>query len=400
VNAPLLSYEEQQRDRAFVKRSNKENRRERNSFKKMDILREAMTQMSSTGQPLSTKKRWMVIDKKIVFGNGVIPSDHTGDAIIYILKNIMPRNIYHRRDEMANKMAQAITKTGVYDYPDLIMVSWNNINWVYDLNLNTEEQKLLSLISAYSLYFTSIGDVDKALDPMQWDYESINNWKYNYYKYFMVYEMGTKLTPFGMSVLPTPKLMSTISIASTTTTTTTTIPTVNSEMMYIFDVGLEYVVTNWLYDEAADNIVRLMLQDNSIKTFREFVDMDRNIINTYRICQLLRYINCIYNNNDYNLAEDPTQWTKRDFADWERNGEPQFADSTTPHRIMEDNRIQSWRIATVIVPIKDKRIVPTKEIISSSSIDNDNSQEEELEEDDDFDTGMIHVLTRILDVPL
>ena len=67
---------------------------------------------------------------------------------------------------------------------------------------------------------------------------------------------------------------------------------------------------------------------------------------------------------------------------------------------MEDKRIQSWRIATVIVPIKDKRIVPTKEVISSILIDNNNSLEEELEEDDDLDTGMIHVLTHILNVPL
>ena len=67
---------------------------------------------------------------------------------------------------------------------------------------------------------------------------------------------------------------------------------------------------------------------------------------------------------------------------------------------MEDNRIQSWRISTVIVSIKDKRIILTKEIISSISINNDNSQEVELEENDDFDTGKIHVLTRILDVPL
>ena len=81
----------------------------------------------------------------------------------------------------------------------------------------------------------------------------------------MKYDVGTKLTPFGRFVLPTPKLMSTISIASTTTTTKT-IPTVNLEMMTIFDVGLECVVTNWLYGEATDNTVRLMLQDNSIKT--------------------------------------------------------------------------------------------------------------------------------------
>ena len=88
----------------------------------------------------------MVIDKKIVFGNGVITCNHTGDAIIYILKNIMPWNIYRHRDEMANKMAQAITKVGVHDYPDFIMASWNNTNWVYDLNLSTEEQELPLLL--------------------------------------------------------------------------------------------------------------------------------------------------------------------------------------------------------------------------------------------------------------
>ena len=65
----------------------------------------------------------MVIDKKIVFGNGVIPCDHTGDAIIYILKHMMTRNIYPHRDGIANKITQAITKAGVHDYPDFIMAS-------------------------------------------------------------------------------------------------------------------------------------------------------------------------------------------------------------------------------------------------------------------------------------
>ena len=46
------------------------------------------------------------------------------------------------------------------------MASWNNTNWVYGLHLGTEEQELLRLVSAYSLYLTSIGDVDKALDPI------------------------------------------------------------------------------------------------------------------------------------------------------------------------------------------------------------------------------------------
>ena len=139
----------------------------------MNSLRETVTQMSSTGQPLSTKKRWMVIDKKIVFDNGVIPCDHTGDAIIYILKHMIPPNIYFHRDKLANKIAAAIAKARVHDYPDFIMASRNNTNWVYDLHLGTKEQELLRLISAYSLYLTSIGDVNKALDPMQWDYKSV-----------------------------------------------------------------------------------------------------------------------------------------------------------------------------------------------------------------------------------
>ena len=170
----------------------------------MNSLRETVTQMSSTGQPLSTKKRWMVIDKKIVFDNGVIPSDHTGDAIIYILKHMMPPNTYSYRYN-PYEIAKAITKAGVHDYPDFIMASWNNKKWVYDLSLNREEEKLLYFISEYSLYLTSIGDVDKALDPMQWDYELVNSWRcscsnrqriYGYQEF--INNDTYKRTPFGM----------------------------------------------------------------------------------------------------------------------------------------------------------------------------------------------------------
>ena len=49
------------------------------------------------------------------------------------------------------------------------------MNWVFDLHINTEERELLHVISVYSLYLTSIDDVDKALDPMQWNNEIINN---------------------------------------------------------------------------------------------------------------------------------------------------------------------------------------------------------------------------------
>ena len=150
----------------------KENKRKK-IHSKMNSRREAMTQMSSTGQLLLTKKRWMVIEKKIEFVNGVIPCDHTGDAIIYILRRMMPLNMYFYRDKISLKIAQTITNTGVHDYPDFIMASWNSTNRVYDLHLSTADQELLRLISAYSLYLTSIGDVDKALDPMHWDYESV-----------------------------------------------------------------------------------------------------------------------------------------------------------------------------------------------------------------------------------
>ena len=84
----------------------------------------------------------MVIDKKIVFDNGgVIPSDHTGDAIIYILKHMMPTNTYpYRYTSGPHKIAQVITKAGVHDYPDFIMASWNNVNWIYDLHLGGTKQ--------------------------------------------------------------------------------------------------------------------------------------------------------------------------------------------------------------------------------------------------------------------
>ena len=54
--------------------------------------------------------------------------------------------------------------------------------------------KLLSVIRAYSLYLTSIGDVDKALDPMQWDYMTFWTWRHHYYQVFMKYEVAAKLT--------------------------------------------------------------------------------------------------------------------------------------------------------------------------------------------------------------
>ena len=177
-------------------------------------------------------------------------------------------------------------------------------------------------------------------------------------------------------------------------------------MMCVFNVGLECVVTNWLSRETAYNPIRIMLQDNSIKTFSEFTNMDKNIVklmrqnNAYKIFELLQYIKYINNNGDYDLAEDPTQWDKKDFKDWEITGMPEFANSSTPYRTMENNRIQSLSIAKVIATNQNTRIVSTKDIISSNLTKNNNSKEKELEEHGDFDTGMIHVLTRILKVPL
>ena len=96
-----------------------------------------------------------------------------------------------------------------------MMASWNSINWVYELLLSNEDMIVLCVISAYSLYLTSIGDIDKALDPMQLDHWSFWSWKWSNHQQFMIYDVA-KLTPFGMSILPTPILISSISIATTT----------------------------------------------------------------------------------------------------------------------------------------------------------------------------------------
>ena len=129
--------------------------------------------------------------------------------------------------------------------------------------------------------------------------------------------------------------------------TTTVISTVNSEMMCVFDVGLECVVTNWLSGESDNNPIRLTLQNNNIKTFSEFANIDETIVRSMKhrwltnsIFTILRYIEYINNNGDHDLAEDPTQWDKKDFGMWEMARNPRVADSTTPHQIAEDSRIQ------------------------------------------------------------
>ena len=68
---------------------------------------------------------------------------------------------------------QELRKLGIHNYYDLIMASWNNWNWIYDLHIDYFQWQSIRVIGDYSLYLTSIGDVDKALDPMQWDYMTL-----------------------------------------------------------------------------------------------------------------------------------------------------------------------------------------------------------------------------------
>ena len=116
----------------------------------------------------------MVINKAIVFDNGIISyTDNSGDGIMPILNHLHTetnRKLLHWAQVQQNIeiVEQEFRKVGVHNYYDLIIASWNNINWVSHLhNIDSDEGELLQVISAYSLYLTSIGDVDKALDPMQ-----------------------------------------------------------------------------------------------------------------------------------------------------------------------------------------------------------------------------------------
>ena len=68
----------------------------------MNSLRKAVTQMLSTGQPLLTKKRWMVINKEIVFANGIIPlTDYSVDSITSILNHLLTEDIHHMNGYLA-----------------------------------------------------------------------------------------------------------------------------------------------------------------------------------------------------------------------------------------------------------------------------------------------------------
>ena len=113
----------------------------------MNLLREAATQMSSTGQPLSTKKRWMVIHKEIVFDNGIIPytDDYSGNSIIPILNYLLTEKAAHTNND-DTIIAQELRKVGVYNHYDLIMASWNNTNWVHDLPINSNRRNFLVLL--------------------------------------------------------------------------------------------------------------------------------------------------------------------------------------------------------------------------------------------------------------
>ena len=87
-----------------------------------------------------------------------------------------------------------------------------------------------------------------------------------------------------------------------------------------FDGSLEYVVSNWL----VFNKIRLWVEDNNIKTFGEFVDIDHGDVKSmgyyrYKVFQLLQYIKHIKNNGGHDLAENPTPWDNKDSRDWQVN---------------------------------------------------------------------------------
>jgi len=110
----------------------------------MNNLREATTQMSSTGQPLSAKERWMVINKEIVFDNGIIPyTNDSGDGIIPILSHLCTKdNVWHmekRIQQNSKNVEKELRRVGVHNYYDVIMASWNNINWVDWLHIDSNE---------------------------------------------------------------------------------------------------------------------------------------------------------------------------------------------------------------------------------------------------------------------
>jgi len=102
----------------------KDKRRRNKIHSKMNSYREAMTQMSSTGQPLLTKKRWMVFNKEIVFGNGIIPyTNYSGGGIISIWNHLLTKDIHNMQwqltahiNKKAEKVGQKLRKVGVHNY--------------------------------------------------------------------------------------------------------------------------------------------------------------------------------------------------------------------------------------------------------------------------------------------
>ena len=79
----------------------------------------------------------MVINKEIVFNNGIVPymDDYSGDGIIPILENLLIHDIHNMTWQYtaqinwkAKSIAQGLQKVGVHNYYDLIMASWSNIN--------------------------------------------------------------------------------------------------------------------------------------------------------------------------------------------------------------------------------------------------------------------------------
>ena len=65
-----------------------------------------------------TKKRWRVVNKEIVFGNGIIPytDNYSGNGIIPILNHLLTEKAAHTNNINAKSIAQELQKVGVLNY--------------------------------------------------------------------------------------------------------------------------------------------------------------------------------------------------------------------------------------------------------------------------------------------
>ena len=128
-------------------------------------------------------------------------------GIIHILTYIFKFPLSHA-------VVQALQNAEVHNYYGLEMAGWDKINWVYELEFMTKQDAVaLRTINAHGLYLTSIGDNDKAMDPIQWDIiNALNDGRKNNCESFLANEVVFKLISFRMTFLlfklavPTSKL--------------------------------------------------------------------------------------------------------------------------------------------------------------------------------------------------